>query len=464
MSLFTAEVKRRINSYFPSLGDRAPGMGTGGLLGLVESMLSSVANGKGASQVGVEDAATNFTGTDVEAVLAELYTAATTGGSDAITDTNAYYTTDTVDGGFDALGVQIGGDTDATFNFTEANVLTDDDALYAALEKLDLSWGDLASIANAEGAALVGVEDAAGYLTAANVEAALAEVRDILRMGTIEAVVLATDVAVVTGSFFSIDEESAAPDDLSTITGLAEGQVFVCVLADADNAITIKDAVDNIQCPGGFDVTLSSIGDFVWGVYWGASARIMGVHTTNLAASGLGKSLGSSANGQGASRVAIEDSAGLFAANDVEAALAEAGVNLNTALERYEQGVSANPALANGTTAGKLKTVNSVDFRVAGAFFTKGATDDLWDLSGEIDTDGASFRAYWLLLNAAGVATIDSSTDEVSGPAAIAALPPVAAATSVIGCFVAGLACDFNDAGGLAAQGTIFNGWPSTAF
>lgn len=35
--------------------------------------LSSVANGKGASQVGVEDAANYFAGTTVEAVLAELY-------------------------------------------------------------------------------------------------------------------------------------------------------------------------------------------------------------------------------------------------------------------------------------------------------------------------------------------------------------------------------------------------------
>lgn len=38
-SLFTAEVKRRINDYFPALGDRPPGMGDGGLLGLLESTI-----------------------------------------------------------------------------------------------------------------------------------------------------------------------------------------------------------------------------------------------------------------------------------------------------------------------------------------------------------------------------------------------------------------------------------------
>ncbi len=37
MSIFSAELKRRINEYFPSLGDRPPGLGPGGLLGLIES-------------------------------------------------------------------------------------------------------------------------------------------------------------------------------------------------------------------------------------------------------------------------------------------------------------------------------------------------------------------------------------------------------------------------------------------
>jgi len=61
--------------------------------------------------------------------------------ADAIADTNTYYTTDTIDGAFDALGVQLGGDTDATYNFTEANVCTDDTSVYANLEALDLKWG-----------------------------------------------------------------------------------------------------------------------------------------------------------------------------------------------------------------------------------------------------------------------------------------------------------------------------------
>jgi hypothetical protein len=47
--------------------------------------LASTANGKGASLVGVEDAAGNFTGTNVEAVLAELFAAAGTGAADDVT-------------------------------------------------------------------------------------------------------------------------------------------------------------------------------------------------------------------------------------------------------------------------------------------------------------------------------------------------------------------------------------------
>lgn len=96
-------------------------------------------------------------------------------GDGAIADTNAYYTTDTIDGALDALALQLGGDSDAAYNFTEANVLADNDAVYPALQKLDLKWGDLASTANGEGAALVGIEDSAGLLAAATVEAALAE-------------------------------------------------------------------------------------------------------------------------------------------------------------------------------------------------------------------------------------------------------------------------------------------------
>lgn len=106
--------------------------------------LNSTSNGEGASIIGIEDASTYYTGTSVEAALNELE-------------------------------AQLGGDTSSTYNFTEDNVLADDDAVYAALNKLDLKWGDLASTANGEGASLVGIEDAGSYFTGTTVEAALQE-------------------------------------------------------------------------------------------------------------------------------------------------------------------------------------------------------------------------------------------------------------------------------------------------
>ena len=115
--------------------------------------LASTASGEGASIVGIQDASAYYSGTDLESVLNELE-------------------------------AQIGGATSSTFNFTENNVLADNDAVYAGLQKLDLKWGDLASTTTSEGASLVGIEDSAGNYTATNVEAALAEVYQLASVST----------------------------------------------------------------------------------------------------------------------------------------------------------------------------------------------------------------------------------------------------------------------------------------
>jgi len=115
--------------------------------------INSVANGEGASIVGVEDASGYYAGTDMEAVTNELE-------------------------------AQIGGLTSSTFGFAENNVLADDDSIYPALEKLDLKFGDLANTANGEGASLVGVEDAAGNFVSTDVEGALAELYTLAEVST----------------------------------------------------------------------------------------------------------------------------------------------------------------------------------------------------------------------------------------------------------------------------------------
>lgn len=101
--------------------------------------LNSNANGEGASLIGIEDVNGVFTGTNVEAALDEIA---------------------------DALGLN-------GFDFTENNVLADNDLIYPALDKLDLKWGDLASTANGEGASLVGVEDAGNWFATGDVESIL---------------------------------------------------------------------------------------------------------------------------------------------------------------------------------------------------------------------------------------------------------------------------------------------------
>jgi hypothetical protein len=120
-----------------------------------------------------------------------------------------------------------------------------------------------------------------------------------------------------------------------------------------------------------------------------------------------------------------------------------------------------NPAIGNGTTAGRLRTTASATGRVAGMEVTKASTDDLWNLSGETATGAAVYRAYWLYLSAAGAASIAAGSDAASGPAALAALPSIDVAKSVWGVYVAGPSTNFANA--LAAQRTIYNGIPDGA-
>lgn len=123
-----------------------------------------------------------------------------------------------------------------------------------------------------------------------------------------------------------------------------------------------------------------------------------------------------------------------------------------------------DPAIGNGTTAGNLRTTASMDYRVAGVQKTKASTDDLWDLSGETDTAAGEYKAYWLLLDGSGAASFAAGTVATSAALALAALPAHSDVTKAIaGVFVADPSCDFDDAGGLAAQGTVHDAIPAGA-
>lgn len=121
------------------------------------------------------------------------------------------------------------------------------------------------------------------------------------------------------------------------------------------------------------------------------------------------------------------------------------------------------PAIGNGGTAGRLRTNAAVVGKVAGVAFEKASTDDLWNLSAETDTPASTFRAYWLYVNAAGTASFAAGTNASSAANALAALPAPDEAKCIFGVYVAGAATDFDAAGGLAAQGTIYNTIPAGA-
>lgn len=116
-----------------------------------------------------------------------------------------------------------------------------------------------------------------------------------------------------------------------------------------------------------------------------------------------------------------------------------------------------NPTIGNGSTAGNLRTTTAADYRsLAGAFDTVASTDDHWDLSGETDTAAGVYQAYWLYHDG----TFSTAVTGASLTAAIQGLPAPDTSLAVFGVYVAGPETDFDDAGGLAAQGTIISGVP----
>lgn len=123
---------------------------------------------------------------------------------------------------------------------------------------------------------------------------------------------------------------------------------------------------------------------------------------------------------------------------------------------------AASFGISNATTNGKLKLGADVDVRIGGAIYRKPATDNLWDLSGQTATGGGQYRAYWLYLNTSLAPSIAAGTNAANLEAALDALPAQDSSKAVVGVYVAGPNTNFGNA--LAAQGTIYDGWGSTAF
>lgn len=81
--------------------------------------------------------------------------------------------------------------------------------------------------------------------------------------------------------------------------------------------------------------------------------------------------------------------------------------------------VYARPQIAQGTTATKAKTVAAADFVVGGRLFNKGATDDFWTIPAGITVAASSWQKYILMVDDAGVATVQEATQSTVSAAAV---------------------------------------------
>lgn len=160
--------------------------------------------------------------------------------------------------------------------------------------------------------------------------------------------------------------------------------------------------------------------------------------------------LGDDTAAKGASLIATETGTPL--PPDVQAALMFVFGLASNSLDS----ATTNPGIADGATAGKIQTANACDFKIGGELFTKAATNDLWDLTGETNTGAGVYRAYSLELDDLGAASFQASSDQASEADAYAALPPIV--ESRIGVYIAGPTTNFGAA--LGAQGSYFNGNP----
>lgn len=139
---------------------------------------------------------------------------------------------------------------------------------------------------------------------------------------------------------------------------------------------------------------------------------------------------------------------------------------LNWGIWAFLFGSVGSAKLAAGTTAGKIKTVADIDFRIGGRLFTKGATDDLWDFTGETTLGTGLYKAAVLYLDASGAATYALTAAATSAPLALRAVGDLAlggyvSTKSVIGVYVSTAAQNWGS-GGLG--GTYYNGIPEAAY
>lgn len=124
--------------------------------------------------------------------------------------------------------IQVGDVDVPDFVFGEENVVANGDSAYSALDKLDLFAGDLGSTANAEGASLIGIEDAGDIFVSTDVEGALQELSSMSGPS-----VMVTMETVTNGT------NSVA----ANMPGVDASTVCVATLSEADGTLYVLNAV-----------------------------------------------------------------------------------------------------------------------------------------------------------------------------------------------------------------------------
>lgn len=125
----------------------------------------------------------------------------------------------------------------------------------------------------------------------------------------------------------------------------------------------------------------------------------------------------------------------------------------------------SNAALADGTTNGKAKTVNAVDYAIDGVLYSKAGTDDLFNCVGLDDVGAAKACTVVFLLDSTGTASVVKGDD--ADAVADVTYPDIPATKCVIGVIVVdntGGGVDYVfGSGALSAKADYYNGCPSDA-
>jgi len=154
---------------------------------------------------------------------------------------------------------------------------------------------------------------------------------------------IAGGIITATQAAHTVDTQAdAGTDDLDSILGGTAEELIVIRPANGARDIVLKHAIgaNLIACPGAQNITLAEVTDFALLYNDGTQWVVLAFSTLALTGGGLGLALSSTANGQGASRIAIEDPGFLIAAVDVEGALVENRALLDAAaVQKWSMGV-----------------------------------------------------------------------------------------------------------------------------